>query len=70
MLKWIASLGSGALQAGALWVLAHVGVQAASVDPLMAFIVGTLVTKAATWLTRKYGPAPTPPPPEPNEVPD
>ena len=65
LLKWLASLGTGAASVLLLWLKANVGDPTAPIDgtdAIVSFAVISLITKGVTYLTSKLGPAPTTPP--------
>lgn len=56
VLKWLASLGTGALATVVLFLQANAGDPTKpieGVDGLLSFVLISLITKGVTWLTSK-----------------
>jgi hypothetical protein len=66
LLKWLAALGTGAVSAVLAYLTGAAGPE--GVDPAIAGIAVTLLTKLVTWLTSKIPAAPTVEPEPPSEM--
>jgi hypothetical protein len=59
VLKWLASLGTGVLSVVLLYLQTHVGdastTRIEGVDPLISFVLISLVTKGVTWAVSHFG---------------
>lgn len=53
LLKWLASIGTGAATAVLAYVTEHAGNGPEGVDPLVTFVAVSLLTKLVGWLTSK-----------------
>ena len=58
LLKWLASIGVGALTAALAWITGHTGTPG-GIDPLIGGVVVAVLTKLVTWLTSKIPTSPT-----------
>lgn len=53
VLKWVASLGTGAATAALAYLAGHTGAGPSGVDPWLAGVLAGAVSKVVGWLTSK-----------------